>query len=215
MEIAEMTARIEEEETRIRELLKEMDTLVPSIVAAVSAEVVEWSRVAAKDAAEGYFTNRPKQHAELGAKLPKLKAAIDAMLARLPSLVEGELERLGSWAHKSATAMSDPPWTVRDETQQTWWKVARTTYGFIAQPLGEHHFLGQEPQDKNLWDADSNHPGFYNFAYGGMLKAMPESVRAAVRPYRQRWAEIVRRRQAVADLEKDRAKAAFTTTWGK
>ncbi|MFP2930842.1 hypothetical protein ACLESO_37710 [Pyxidicoccus sp. 3LG] len=206
MDTAEMTARIEKEETRIRELLNELDALVPSIVAAVSAEVVEWSQVAAKNAAEVYFTSRPKQHAEFGAKLPALKSAIDAMLARIPSLVERELERLGSWPHR-ATAKT--PWTVMEETGSTWWEVARTTYGFIAQPLAEHGFHG------HLWREDSNHPGFYTFIYGGEMKTMPESVRAALRPYRQRWAEVMQRREAVAALEKDRAKATFTTAWGK
>jgi len=215
MDITEMTAQIDEEETRIRELLKEMDTFVPSIVAAVSADVVAWSRVAAKNAAEGYLTSRPKQHAELGAKLPSLKAAIDAMMARLPSLLEAELERLGSWPHKSKTAVSAPPWTVMDDTREAWWKVAQTTYAFIAQPLGEHGFLGQGQQDKNLWEADSSHPRFYRFVYGGMLKNMPESVLSALRPYKQRWAEVMKRRQAVAALETARAKATFTTTWEK
>ena len=208
MDIAEMTARIEEEETRIRELLKEMDAFVPSIVAAVSTEVVEWSRVAAKEAAEAYFTSHPKQHAELAAKLPGLKAAIDAMLARIPSLVERELDRLGSWPHKTTTP-AKTPWTVMKETGSTWFEVARTTYGFIAQPLAEHGFHG------NRWRGDTNHPGLYTLSFGGELKTMPESVRAALRPYKQLWTEVKRRKEAVAALEKDRATATFTTTWGK
>ncbi|WP_126935485.1 hypothetical protein [Corallococcus sp. AB018] len=216
MDVDEMSQQIEAEEARLRELLKEMGALVPSIVAAVSAEVVEWSGVAAKNAAEGHFTSNPKRHAELAAKLPKLKQAVDATLARLPSLVEQELNRLGSWAHTSKEALNGLPWTVTEETGQTWWKVARTTYGFIAQPLAEHGFVGGRGRgDYDLWSPDSSHPGRYTFGFGGELKTMPERVRVALKPYKERWAEARQKQHAVAVLEKERAKLAFNNTWGK
>lgn len=216
MDVGEMSRKIEEEEARYQELLKEMEGLVPSIVAAVVADVAEWSRVAAKNAAEAYFTNNPKRHEELAAKLPKLKAAIDAMLVRLPSLVERELERLNSWAHrKCEAAMMDPPWTVREATSDTWWKVARTAYGFIAQPLAEHGFLGISSREGNLWVANSKHHGSYTLAFGGDLKAMPQGVQVALRPYYARWEEVRQRRHAVAVLEKERAKTTFANSWGK
>ncbi|WAM25160.1 hypothetical protein [Myxococcus sp. NMCA1] len=216
MDVDQMSRQIEAEEARLRELMKEMEALVPGIVAAVSTEVVEWSGVAAKNAAEGYFTSNPKRHAELAAKLPKLKQAVDATLARLPSLVEQELNRLGSWAHTSKEALNGLPWTVAEETSRTWWTVARTTYGFIARPLAEHGFVGgREQGDHDLWSHDSSCPGYFTFAYGGSLKAMPERVCIALKPYKERWAEARKRQAAIAVLEGERAKLAFKNTWGK
>ncbi|NVJ07788.1 hypothetical protein HUW63_21400 [Myxococcus sp. AM001] len=217
MDVDEMSRQIEEAQARIRELQKEMTELMPSIIAAVAADVMEWSKTAAKNAAQGFVTSNPKQYAELSVRLPKLKAATDAMLGRLPSLVAQELNRIQSWAHTSEDAMNGhvPSWTVMEEDGRTWARAARTLYGFIAQPLGEHGFLSPGTRDYAPWVPDSANPRHYVLGVGFGFATMPGAIRIALHPYKERWTELRQLRDRVAVLERERAKTSFTNIWGE
>lgn len=208
MNINEMNLRIEEEKQHIEQLLTEMEAMIPRILNAVTEDVVEWSRAAARKAAEAYVVSRPQQHVELTAKVPALKAAIDRMLVRLPTLVEKELDRLGSWPHRTRPTTS--PWTLQ-EGAHSWRNVTRRVYGFIAQPFAEYGFLsGDSP-----WHKDHENTGHYVHAFGGDVKEVPPKVRGALEAYRMKWDDLTKSRAALHRLEAERAKAAFSDAWDK